>query len=152
VRVGGAAEEPLEPDRVAVPATRSRPSLHDAGLVVAGGSAGTITRVWLAERFPTAAGAFPWTTFGENVVGSFLLGLLLTVLAERLGAAARVRLLVCTGALGAFTTYSTLAVELTGRLGAGRVALAAAYAAATLVVGVLAALLGMRLARGREPS
>lgn len=117
--------------------------------VAAGGAVGTVVRVVFATSFPTRAGTFPWVTFIENVLGAFLLGVVLTLLVERLAFDPSVRLFLCTGALGAFTTYSALAVEL-DRLAAGRhLAVAFLYAVGSLVVGLVAALAGIRLARGR---
>jgi fluoride exporter len=57
------------------------------------------------------------------------------------------RLLVGTGFLGGFTTYSALAVETDGLLRDGRVAVALTYALTTVVVGLLASLAGVVAAR-----
>ena len=122
-------------------------SVRQVGLVAAGGAVGALARVGLTERFPVVPGAIPWTTLAENLAGAFLLGLVLTLLAERVAATPAVRLLVCTGALGAFTTYSTFAVELLRLAEAGHLLTAALYAASSLVLGVVAALAGIRSAR-----
>jgi fluoride exporter len=128
--------------------TARLPPRRNLGYVAAGGAVGAVVRVAFARWFPSTDGAFPLTTFAENVVGAFLLAVVLTLLVERVAADPAVRLLVCTGALGAFTTYSTLAVEL-DRLTAGRhLVVAGAYAVASLIAGVSAALIGNRLARG----
>ena len=58
------------------------------------------------------------------------------------------RLLLGTGFLGGFTTYSALAVEADGLLRGGRVGLAVAYALTTVVVGLVASLAGVITARG----
>jgi fluoride exporter len=107
--------------------------------VAAGGAVGALARVGLAAAFPVQEGRLPWTTLAENVAGAFLLAALLTVLIERAGAHARLRALLCTGMLGAFTTYSTLATELTERVLGGQLALALGYATLSLVAGVVAA-------------
>jgi fluoride exporter len=124
-----------------------RTGLREVTLVTVGGSVGAVARVGLAERFPGTPGRIPWTTLVENVTGAFLLGLVLTLLAERLAASPSVRLVVCTGTLGAFTTYSTLAVELVRLAGDGHALTAGAYATGSLVLGLAAALVGIRLAR-----
>ena len=123
------------------------PSPRDLALVAAGGSIGALARVGLTETFAGPADGYPWVTFLENIVGAFALAFVLTMLVERFDADSRVRLFLCTGALGAFTTYSTFADELLVRLLDGRLELAAVYAAATLVAGLLAALAGLALAR-----
>jgi fluoride exporter len=71
----------------------------------------------------------------------------LTLLLRGHGAGRRVQLMVGTGALGAFTTYSTFAVELDRLVDAGAAAIATTYAGASLVAGVAAALAGMLLGR-----
>jgi fluoride exporter len=117
--------------------------IPDLVLVVAGGALGALARVALAAAYPVQEGRLPWTTLAENVSGAFLLAALLTVLVERAGAHARLRALLCTGMLGAFTTYSTLATELTERAIGGQAALAVGYAALSLTTGVLAAGAGL---------
>lgn len=126
---------------------RRHTGVREVGLVAAGGAVGALARVGLAERFPVAPGAIPWTTLAENLAGAFLLGFVLTLLAERVAASPAVRLVVCTGALGAFTTYSTLSVELVRLAEDGHALTAGAYAVGSLVLGLVAALTGVRLAR-----
>lgn len=115
--------------------------------VAAGGAVGALARVGLAELFPVRPGAFPWTTFAENISGAFALALVLTLLMERTAAPPEVRLAVCTGALGAFTTYSTLAGEIVTRVADGRVLLGIGYGLASVTVGLLAAVAGVGVAR-----
>ncbi|KUK47235.1 MAG: protein crcB, partial [Actinobacteria bacterium 66_15] len=79
-------------------------------LVAVGGAAGASARYAVSLCTHAASGAFPWSTLGVNVAGSFLLGLLTAVLPEGV-AGERLRLLVGVGALGGFTTFSTFSVE-----------------------------------------
>jgi CrcB protein len=116
-------------------------------LVALGGAVGTLARYGLSGRFQAGAGGFPVATFGENVLGAALLGLLLAVVASRRSPAHWARPLLATGALGAFTTFSTFATELTLLGRDGRIGLAASYAAATLAAGLVAAGAGVRLGR-----
>lgn len=122
------------------------PSARNVALVGAGGAVGALARVALASWFPVATDGFPWTTFLENLAGAFLLGLVLTLLTERVTADPALRLAVCTGGLGAFTTYSTLATELGTLAADGHGLVAATYAVASLAGGLAAALVGIRLA------
>jgi fluoride exporter len=124
-----------------------RTRLRELALVMAGGSVGALARVGFSALLPTPDGAFPTSTFVENVLGAFLLGLVLTLLAERVLTRPEVRLAVCTGALGAFTTYSTLAVELTRLDAVGHRWTALVYAAASLAFGLAAGLAGIRIGR-----
>lgn len=114
-------------------------------LVFVGGSAGTGARVILADVTPLVAG-IPVVTLGINVVGAFLLGLLLEALVRRgpgTGAPRRLRLLLGTGFLGGFTTYSALAMDTVGLLSDGRAGLAALYGLGSVVLGLLAAAAGV---------
>lgn len=106
--------------------------------VFVGGAAGGALRVGLGSAFPSAAGSWPWVTFTINVVGAFLLGYFVTRLQERLPLSTYRRPLVGTGFCGAFTTFSTMQVELLQMLQHGYLGLAAGYAAASLAAGYLA--------------
>lgn len=129
----------------------ARPHGRDLGAVFLGGAIGATARVAVADRFPVAADAFPWTTFAANVVGAFLLALVLTVLIRRAVRDRRIQLVLGTGVLGAFTTYSTFAVELTHLLRDGGALTAVAYAAASLLLGLFAAFGGLFLGRRLTP-
>jgi CrcB protein len=142
-------ELPLDPDAFPSPAWHRQPLA--LGLVALGGFAGTLARYGLARAEPTHARAWPWATFVANVVGAFVLGLLLEALARRGlddGWRLRTRLLAGTGFCGAFTTYSALAVETDLLVRDHRPGLACGYFAATVVVGLGATVLGL-LAAGR---
>lgn len=127
----------------------SSPILFRLGLVVAGGVVGTAARLGLGLALPAPAGsglgAVPWATLIANVAGAFLLG----VLAARLPGSHAVRVLLGTGALGGFTTYSAFAVG-TVTLWHAQPWLAAGYAVGSLALGIGAAALGLDLARPRS--
>ena len=112
--------------------------------IAVAGAGGAITRYWIGVAFGGAA--FPWSTLGINLAGSFLLGLLL-------GGAAASRwnetfvAAVGIGFLGAFTTFSTFSYETVGLLRAGRAPAAAAYVALSVLLGVAAAGAGYAIAR-----
>jgi fluoride exporter len=83
------------------------------------------------------------------VIGAFLLGVLLELLADRgldTGWSRRIRLGVGTGGLGGFTTYSALATE-TVVLAATHPGRAAAYAVGTVIIGGVASIGGIWLSR-----
>lgn len=89
--------------------TESLPErLRPLALVAVGGFAGAVLRHAVSVALP---GGFPWGTLAVNAAGSFALGVLLyeARLTGRLGP--RTRLLLGTGFLSSFTTYSTFAVE-----------------------------------------
>lgn len=117
-------------------------------LVLTGGALGTALREAISLAYPPVAG-IPYAIFGINVVGAFLLGWLLDALARRgpdVGVRRTVRLLLGTGALGGFTTYSTLATGAAQLAADGRAAAGVAYALLTVLVGGAATLAGIALA------
>lgn len=112
-------------------------------LVAAGGTVGTAARLALGLVVPDAGG-FPFAVLIANVVGALLIG----VLAARLPASADLRLMLGTGVLGGFTTYSAFMTG-TVSLWTDAPVLAVAYALGSLVLGLGAAALGLRLGRPR---
>ncbi len=114
-----------------------------------GGAIGTLARYGVERAAVPAPLGFPWATLTVNVVGSFLLGAVVTLVVERWPGDRYLRPLVAVGFCGGFTTFSTFAVEIDQRIQHGRGALAAAYIVVTLVASLAAALAGITLARGR---
>lgn len=115
-------------------------------LVFVGGSIGTAARLAIGLLMPDVGG-MPLATIVVNVLGSLLIG----VLAARLPGATELRLLLGTGVLGGFTTYSAFMTGTVALWGDAPV-LAFAYAAASLVLGLAAAAAGLRLGRPRRPT
>jgi CrcB protein len=128
---------------------RARPDVLAA--VAAGGMVGASARHALAEWLPAAPGRFPWATFWTNLSGSFLLGLFLVLLLERLPPTRHLRPFVATGVFGAFTTMSTYQVETALLVRDGHPLTAALYAVGSLAAGVVLAYAGMRAARRATP-
>lgn len=117
-----------------------------AGLVFLGGFVGTTARYAVALALPVAGG-WPLATLAVNLTGAFLLALLLGRLAAWGSAdAVRLRLLLGTGVISGYTTYSTLAVETERLLATGSTGTALGYVAVTLVGGILAVVAGHALA------
>lgn len=120
--------------------------------VAAGGAFGTLARYGLSHALPPMAG-WPVATLTENLLGAFLLGLLLEALGRGGAETPRrrwLRLTLGTGVLGGFTTYSALALETHGLLAGGRVGAALGYALLTVVGGTATCLAGVALAAGRD--
>ena len=117
------------------------------GAIALGGALGTPARYGVAQLVHVAPDGFPWATFWTNVSGSFALGLILAVLLARFPPSRYLRPFVATGFLGAYTTYSTFAVETVLLTKDGHAALALAYAAASLAAGFGAAWAGIGAAR-----
>ena len=117
-------------------------------LIAIGGAAGAAARyavdVTIATRL---AGAFPWGTLAVNLSGSFALGLMFALVIERelLPAGARGPLMI--GFLGAYTTFSTLMLESWRLWEDGAVALALVNLGGSMVLGVVALVVGLALGR-----
>lgn len=118
-------------------------------LVALGGALGSVSRFAIGrlsyQYFDHQE--WPWATFGVNAIGSFAIGLVYVMIVERGSMHADSRYLLMVGFLGAFTTFSTFALETVAMLEGGRWLLAASYVLATLVSCVLGCGLGMLLIR-----
>jgi CrcB protein len=123
-------------------------TLRDLALVALGGGAGSAARYVVAEWARLAAGATAWPvgTLLVNVSGSFLIGALSGLALLRDGSDAW-RLLLITGALGGYTTFSAFSLENWLLLRQGDVGLAAANALLQVVVGIAAVAAGFATAR-----
>ena len=116
-------------------------------VIMAGGAIGTLARAGLAEAVPHQSGQWPWATFIVNLGGSFILGWLLTRLAERIAPSTHWRFFAGTGFCGALTTFSTFQIETFEFARDGHVALAIGYPSASIVAGMTLAVAGVMLAR-----
>jgi CrcB protein len=117
-------------------------------LVGAGGFFGAMSRYGMGlvvARYWT--GDFPLATLLINVSGSFILGLFMTLATERAAVDPALRLLVATGFIGAYTTFSTFEYETHQLTETGTMWWAAANVAASVLIGFGAVRLGIALAR-----
>jgi CrcB protein len=124
----------------------TRHPLRKLAAIYAGGVAGALIRVGLAQAFPPAVGSWPWPTFAVNLVGALLLGYFFARFRDHPVESLHHPFLA-TGVCGTLTTFSTLQLELYGMLDRGEVGLALAYCAATLALGWAALRLGILLER-----
>ena len=118
-------------------------------LVAVGGALGTLSRYGIAEALADGH-LFPVATFLVNITGSFLLSALLGTLilrGETSTSGHTSRLLLGTGFLGGYTTYSALAVETETLLRGDHLVLGLTYALGSVVAGLVAALTGIAVAR-----
>ncbi len=116
--------------------------------VAVGGAAGAVLRYWLSSWVTrwSAPLFFPFGTLLVNVIGSFALGLLAGYLAgERPGVSVELRLLLATGFLGAFTTFSTFSVETLAAFRQGLPGIAVANIGASLLLALGTCWLGLEL-------
>ena len=110
--------------------------------VVLGAILGTGLRLGI-DQLVAPDSAFPWATLLINVVGSFVLGLLVARVWP--SAPGWLRAGLGTGLLGSFTTFSAVIVSLLTLTAAGMTVVAVGYLVASLVFGFAAALLGVRI-------
>jgi len=125
------------------------PTFRNPIAISLGAIAGALSRyyltLWFAQRFGTA---FPYGTFFINLTGCFGMGFFLTVALERVATIPpEVRLMVTTGFLGAYTTFSTYGLESVTLLRNRNFPAASFYWAGTAILGIISVQLGVLLAR-----
>jgi fluoride exporter len=117
-------------------------------LVCLGGALGSGARYLVALWAATALGsAFPFGTLIVNLAGSFLLAFLMQTSTSTEVISADVRLMLTTGVMGGFTTYSAFNQETTGYLRAGVWTIGFINIAATVIGCLAAGFAGLALAR-----
>ena len=111
--------------------------------VFVGGALGAVARFGVSAALQARLGdAFPWGTLAVNTAGSLLLGLLLPFTGS---SAPVVHLFAVAGCAGALTTFSTFAYDAVALLHNGRARYAAAYVAASVVLGMAAVAAGLAI-------
>jgi fluoride exporter len=120
---------------------------RELAAIFAGGAVGAAVRVWLGRHFAAAAPDWPWVTFTINITGSFALAYFATRLQERLPQSTYRRPLLGTGFCGAYTTFSTMQVELLRIVDAHRYGLAIGYAFTSIAAGYAAIWIATALVR-----
>lgn len=112
--------------------------------VALGGSLGAMARLWVVHQMNRLQGGhFPWGTLTVNVLGSFVIGMAFVFFALRFtGMASTWRSFLVVGLLGAFTTFSSFALESLVLLQQNHYGLAALYIAGSVVTCLVAVLLG----------
>ena len=117
-------------------------------VVAIGGALGAVSRYGMAVLVARLwTGEFPLATFLINISGSFILGFFATFAAEKSTLDPLWRLLVATGFVGAYTTFSTFEYETQALAENGAAMLALANIVASVIAGFAAVQLGVVLAR-----
>lgn len=127
--------------------------MQNAGLVFLGGGLGAVCRYLVTTQIGARFGTvFPWGTLSVNLLGSLLMGWILgliLLLTERTGSGLgeAARLLLTVGFLGGFTTFSSFSMETLTLLRGGSLFYALANIGMNVILGLLAAWLGLALSR-----
>lgn len=113
-----------------------------------GGAIGAAGRYGVNIMTPRLLGQdFPWGTLVVNITGSFIMGVLIAVMAERWSASQEMRVFLTTGILGGFTTFSAFSLDFATLYERKQHGLAFAYAGSSVAVSLLAIFAGLYLAR-----
>ena len=121
--------------------------IHTLWQVALGGALGASARYLTGVAAIRLMGpGFPWGTLVVNVVGSFLMGVLVVALAHK--DATRLAPLLMTGVLGGFTTFSAFSLDTMAMIERGQTTLAGFYVAASVLLSLGAIVLAMFLTRG----
>ena len=119
-------------------------------LVLAGAGLGGLARYVAGTSIMTKyGGRFPLGTFVINVTGSFLIGVLMTLLTERLHPHPNWRLFLVVGILGGYTTFSSFEYELYQAMRDGERSLGLLYMLTSVFVGYFGVWLGALLTARR---
>lgn len=120
--------------------------MQTAIYVALGGALGAVGRYSVNVTTTRLFGpGFPWGTVTVNVLGSFLMGVIVVALAQKGGM--RFAPFLMTGVLGGFTTFSAFSLDTMTLVERGDITQAALYVVGTVVVGLLAIIAGMALTR-----
>lgn len=116
--------------------------------IALGGALGAVSRHFIAQRVAAAFGlAFPFGTLVVNVLGSFLLGLMVSLFAEKYALSQEVRGFLTVGLLGGFTTFSAFTMETMLLFERHTLGLAVLYVIASVGLAVVAMFAGIALGR-----
>lgn len=115
--------------------------------VALGGALGASARYLVNVAAIRLAGTgFPWATLTVNILGSFLMGVLVVIFAQK--DLTRLAPFLVTGVLGGFTTFSAFSLDAVALWQRGEVLSATAYVAVSVALSLAALLAGMALGRG----
>ena len=116
--------------------------------IAVGGALGALSRFWATNLANLLFGSdFPYGIMIVNIAGSFAIGIVFILLVERSLLPTFLGTGLMVGFLGAFTTFSTFSLQALGLLESGRFFAASVYIAGSVIICIMAAALGMLIAR-----
>lgn len=117
-------------------------------LVAFGGALGSVLRYGAALAGLRVFGAnWPYGTFFVNVTGSFVMGVVVELIARRFGASNELRLFVATGILGGYTTFSSFTLDTAALWERGASFPALVYLLSSVTLGMVALFAGLAVGR-----
>ena len=116
--------------------------------VATGGALGALIRFWINVNLDKLHPSnFPWGTVLVNVLGSFLIGVLFVLFAEKISVSEQTKSFLTVGFLGAMTTFSTFSLDALLLLDQGEYNSAFFYIMGSIITCLFATFLGMNLTR-----
>jgi CrcB protein len=115
--------------------------------IAIGGALGAPARYEIAQLIHVPKDGFPWATFWTNISGAFVLGFFLTLVVERFPPSRYPRPFFAVGFLGAYTTFSTMAVETVTLIKDDHALLGIVYLCASIATGLIVAYAGIIVGR-----
>ncbi|MGR9129281.1 fluoride efflux transporter CrcB [Rhizobium leguminosarum] len=117
-------------------------------LVAFGGAIGSVLRYYVGQWTLRLMGpAFPWGTLAVNVVGCFVIGVFAELIARKFNASTELRLLLITGFLGGFTTFSAFSLDAISLFERGEAVAGGIYIAASVGLSMAAVITGLAVMR-----
>ena len=116
-------------------------------LVFIGGGTGSIARYLLSKVWNTSTTGIPYGTFTANILGTFIIGLILGWAIKNNTLSSNTTLLLATGFCGGFTTFSTFAYENYNLLKSGDLTTFIIYSVASFAMGMIAVFVGLSLVK-----
>jgi CrcB protein len=125
------------------------PVIRNPLAVSLGAIVGALSRyylsLWFLQRFGVS---FPYGTFFINITGCLMMGIIFSLATETvITITPEVRLLIATGFLGSYTTFSTYGLDTVSLVSAKRFIPALIYGVSSAIVGIVSVKLGMELVR-----
>jgi CrcB protein len=112
--------------------------------VASGGAVGAVARLLLSKGMLNLFGpGGPWGTLAVNLLGSFMIGLLIEIFASRVNISHEWQAFIIIGFLGGFTTFSSFTLEVGLMIEKGQLATAMFYALGSIFIGVVALFAGL---------
>lgn len=113
-------------------------------LIGIGGAIGSLLRFFFSQMIKS--GSFPLATFTINIIGSFLIGIIIALSIKHIEFSSPWKLFLATGVCGGFTTFSSFSIENLQLIQQGKWMTSVFYIAGSILLGVIAAGIGYKIA------